>query len=109
MRRALDEQGIGVDGVVTAPGVATGTALIFVDREGHNQIGVAPGANHRLTVDMARRGEDALAWAEVVLCQLGGPVPVVRWALEAARRHAATTVLSQAPVQDQSDARLDQW
>ena len=46
--------GIGIEGLVTAPGVATGTALIFVDREGHNQIGVAPGANHRLTVEMAR-------------------------------------------------------
>src|SRR6266850_8313765 len=55
IRRGLLEQGIGVDGLVTTPDAATGTALIFVDREGHNQIGVAPGANHRLTVDMARR------------------------------------------------------
>ena len=106
IRRALLEQGIGVDGLVTTPDAATGTALIFVDREGQNQIGVAPGANHQLTVEMARRGEDAIAWAEVVLCQMEVPVPVVRWALETARRHGVTTVLNPAPVQELSDDLL---
>jgi len=106
MRRALDEQGIGVDGVVTAPGVATGTALIFVDREGHNQIGVAPGANHRLTVEMARGGEPSIEWAQVLVSQLEVPVPVVRWALETARGHGVPTVLNPAPVQELSDELL---
>ena len=106
MRRALDEQGIGVEGVVTAPGVATGTALIFVDREGHNQIGVAPGANHRLTVEMARAGEPSIEWAQVLVSQLEVPVPVVRWALETARRHGVPTVLNPAPVQELSDELL---
>ncbi|HKX03879.1 MAG TPA: ribokinase [Methylomirabilota bacterium] len=106
MRRALDEQGIGVEGVVTAPGVASGTALIFVDREGHNQIGVAPGANHRLTVEMARAGEPSIEWAQVLVSQLEVPVPVVRWALETARRHGVPTVLNPAPVQELSDDLL---
>jgi ribokinase len=91
---------------VTAPGVATGTALIFVDREGRNQIGVAPGANHQLTVEMARAGQDAIGWAQVVVCQLEIPVPVVRWALETARGHGVTTVLNPAPVQELSDELL---
>ena len=106
MRQALDEQGIGVEGVVTAPGVATGTALIFVDRDGHNQIGVAPGANHRLTVEMARAGEPSIEWAQVLVSQLEVPVPVVRWALETARRHGVPTVLNPAPVQELSDELL---
>jgi len=106
MRRALDEQGIGVEGVVTAPRVASGTALIFVDREGHNQIGVAPGANHRLTVEMARAGEPSIEWAQVLVSQLEVPVPVVRWALETARRHGVPTVLNPAPVQELSDELL---
>jgi ribokinase len=106
IRRALLEQGIGVDGLVTTPEAATGTALIFVDPEGRNQIGVAPGANHRLTVEMASRAEDAVAWAEVALCQMEVPVPVVRWALETARRHGVTTVLNPAPVQELSDELL---
>jgi ribokinase len=106
IRRALADQGIGVEGLVTVPGAATGTALIFVDREGRNQIGVAPGANHQLTVEMARGSEDAIAWAQVVVTQLEVPVPVVRWALETARRHAVPTVLNPAPVQELSDELL---
>lgn len=106
IRRALRAQGIGVDGIATSSDAATGTALIFVDREGRNQIGVAPGANHRLTVEMARAGEDAIGWAEVLVSQLEVPVPVVRWALETARRHGVPTVLNPAPVQELSDELL---
>ena len=106
IRRGLAEEGIGVDGIVTSSEAATGTALIFVDREGRNQIGVAPGANHRLTVEMARAGEEAIAWAQVVVTQLEVPVPVVRWALETARRHGIPTVLNPAPVQELSDELL---
>ena len=106
MRRGLAEEGIGVEGLLTVPGVATGTALIFVDREGHNQIGVAPGANHRLTVEMARAGEESIGWGQVLVTQLEVPVPVVRWALETARRHGVPTVLNPAPVQELSDELL---
>jgi ribokinase len=106
IRRALGEQGVGVEGIATSSEAATGTALIFVDREGRNQIGVAPGANHRLTVEMARAGEDAIAWAQVVVSQLEVPMPVVRWALETARRHGVPTVLNPAPVQELSDELL---
>jgi ribokinase len=95
-----------MDDVVTTSEAATGTALIFVDREGRNQIGVAPGANHCLTVEMARRGEPAIAWSQVLVSQLEVPVPVVRWALETARRHGVPTVLNPAPVQELSDEML---
>ena len=107
IRDALAAQGIGVDALVTSSEAATGTALIFVDREGRNQIGVAPGANHRLTVEAARGGEAAIAWAQVLVSQLEVPVPAVRWALETARRHGVPTVLNPAPVQELSDELLE--
>ena len=100
IRDALGREGIGVDGVMAADGVATGTALIVVDAEGRNQIAVAPGANRALTVaHLGARGED-FAWADVVVCQLETPLPTVRAALEAARRSGAATVLNPAPVPD---------
>lgn len=98
IRAALAAEGIGVAGLVTLPGVATGTALIAVDREGRNQIAVAPGANRRLTVEhLSARAED-LAWAEIVLCQLETPLDTVAWALGEARRQGVPTVLNPAPV-----------
>jgi len=98
IRDGLAREGIGVEGVSTVSDAHTGTALIAVDAEGRNQIGVAPGANHRLTVDMVRAHEDVIAWAEVVLCQIEIPLPTVRWALEAARRRGVRTMLNPAPM-----------
>ena len=105
-RERLDAAGIDVTGIVPVPDAATGTALIFVDAEGRNQIGVAPGANHRLTVEMLRPYEGAIAWADVVVCQLETPLPVVRWALEEAHRHGVRAILNPAPVRELPDDLL---
>ncbi len=95
----LAAAGIDVAGLCASAETATGTAIIMVDAQGRNQIAVAPGANHRLTVEMVAPYKDSIAWAEVVGCQLETPLPVVRWALGEARRHGVTTVLNPAPVQ----------
>jgi ribokinase len=100
IRARLDAEGIDVRGLITVDAAATGTALIFVDADGHNQIGVAPGANHALEVAALAAHADALAWAQVVVCQLEVPLPVVRWALETARRAGARTVLNPAPARE---------
>ena len=96
---SLGAAGIDVSGLIAAPDAATGTALIMVDVQGRNQIAVAPGANHRLTVEMVVPHAQGIAWADVVACQLETPLPVVRWALAEARRQGVTTVLNPAPVQ----------
>jgi ribokinase len=104
--RRLDDERIGVEGVAVLPGEATGTAVILVDREGRNAIGVSSGANGRLTADMVRAREADIAWAEVLVCQLETPLPAVRWALEAARRRGVATVLNPAPAQPLDDGTL---
>ena len=102
----LHRLGIATDGLVRVDDVATGTALIFVDAHGTNQIGVAPGANHRLTVDMASPHAALIRGADVVLCQLEIPAPVVRWALAEARRHGVPTILNPAPMRELDDELL---
>jgi len=48
---------------MAVPEAATGTALILVDPDGQNEIGVALGANGRLTVDNGSAHEKAsVAW-----------------------------------------------
>jgi ribokinase len=96
---SLAAAGIGVDGLLLSREAATGTALIMVDAQGRNQIAVAPGANHRLTVEMVAPFAESIAWADVVACQLETPLPVVRWALGEARRRNIVTILNPAPVQ----------
>ena len=99
IREALVARGIDAEGVLRTADAPTGTALIMVDGEGRNLIGVAPGANHKLTVDMVRPFEAMIEWADVVLCQLEVPLAVVLWALLAAQRHGVRTILNPAPYQ----------
>ena len=100
VREALAAEGIGVDALATVEGPATGTALIMVDREGRNQIAVAPGANRSLTVaDVERRAAD-FAWAEVVVCSLEVPLAAIRRALQIARAARVTTIVNPAPFPD---------
>jgi ribokinase len=94
---ALAEAGLPPEPIERTTEVPTGVALISVDAEGRNQIAVAPGANHRLTPDHARRHRDLIARADVVLLQLETPIDTVRWALEEARRLGKRTVLNPAP------------
>jgi ribokinase len=98
VRAALTAEGIGTDGVATDTAVATGTALILVDREGRNQIAVAPGANRALTVEHTRARGDDFAWAEIVVASCEVPLDSVRCALELARRRGIPTILNPAPV-----------
>jgi ribokinase len=100
VRAALAGEGIGVDALATVAGPATGTALIVVDRDGRNQIAVAPGANRALTAADVERHQADVAWAEVVVCSLEVPLTAVRRALEIARSHTATTIVNPAPFPD---------
>jgi ribokinase len=106
IRTGLAAEGIGVDGLFSTPDAATGTALIVVDPAGRNQIAVAPGANHRVSVEMVAARQDDLAWAEVLLCPLELPPPTVAWALGQANARGALTIFNPAPVQPLPD---DVW
>jgi len=98
IREALAGEGVDVGGLAVTAAAATGTALIVVDREGRNQIAVAPGANRALSVEhLAARAED-FAWADVVVASLEVPLPAAAWALERARRRRAVTLLNPAPL-----------
>ena len=94
---ALAESGLPPGPIERTGETATGVALIAVDPQGRNQIAVAPGANHRLTPERARRHAHQMAGADVVLLQLETPLETVRWALAEARRLGKRTVLNPAP------------
>ncbi len=102
IRAALEKEGIGVAGVTATDRAATGTALIVVDGDGRNQIVVAPGANRWLGVEMVKRREADLDWAQVVMCQLETPIETVAWVLGEARRRGTTTLLNPAPFRDEA-------
>jgi len=97
LAQSLTEAGLPPDSLLRTADAATGVALIAVDPEGRNQIAVAPGANHRLTVERVLAHAEVLDWADVVLLQLETPIETIRWALQEARGRGKTTILNPAP------------
>ena len=96
LRAGLVAEGIGVAGLRTVPGVASGLALITVDRAGENSIAVAAGAN-----GLAGDAEVAAAFAQpcdAMVLSAEVPVAVLGAALRRARAEGVRTVLNLAPV-----------
>src|SRR6185437_13456526 len=104
-------EGLATRWLSVDPRVATGVALILVDRRGENVISVASGANARLSPDDVRTAEDAFAGARALLVQLEIPIETVRTALEIARARDIVTVLNPAPARPVPDdlLRLVDW
>ncbi len=97
LAESLAAEGLPVDLVLRTEAAATGVALIALDPDGRNQITVAPGANHCLTIGQVASHADVIEWADVVLLQLETPIETVRWVLQEARRRGKTTILNPAP------------
>ncbi|MFI5226502.1 MAG: ribokinase [Candidatus Limnocylindrales bacterium] len=98
-RAALVEAGVDTAGLITMPGEATGVALILVDDAGENLIGVASGANGRLTASHVVEAIERAGPLEgdiVLVSREIGPA-VVRAALRTARSRGARTILNPAP------------
>lgn len=97
LRESLVREGIDVRGLRTADG-PSGTATIVVDGDGENSIVVVPAANHAIAeldpADLA-----VIAAADILLCQLELPVPVVAAGFAHARASGTVTVLNPSPVQ----------
>lgn len=89
-----------------ADGVATGTAGIWVDREGRNSIVVALGANDHLAVEHVLAATNDLQSSDVVLMPMEGPIESMHAARDAARRAGACLILNPAPVHAELDATL---
>ena len=75
----------------------TGTAGIYVDAGGRNEIVVAPGANARLEPGFVESTLAALSTPSVVLAQLESPTEAIAAALRFGRERGAMTILNPAP------------
>lgn len=100
------KDGINVDYVKKDPHVATGIALIMVDKNGENSISVASGANLSLTVSDVQKAQQIIKNADVLLMQLESPIEVVEEAARIAASAGVKTILNPAPAQPLSDELL---
>jgi ribokinase len=106
--RDLAAEGINVDAVARLAGVATGVALVTVDRAGENSIAVASGANSELDAELVTSalGGRLDGAPGVVLLSHEVPDAALVAGARAAREAGWLPVLNPAPARPLADALL---
>ncbi len=93
---SLRSAGVDTGRVAVVEG-SSGTAMILVLPNGENAIVISPAANATLTPAAAAQRLEELTAGSLLLCQLEIPLETVGFALAAAKRKGATTILDPAP------------
>ena len=106
VRKQLASDNIDVEPVSVVAGESTGVALIFVNGEGENVIGIHAGANAALSTQLVANQQQRIASADALLMQLESPLESVQAAAEIAHRNNTTVVLNPAPARELSDELL---
>ncbi|HAT1621090.1 TPA: ribokinase [Raoultella planticola] len=106
VRRQLESDRIDVAPVRAVNDQSTGVALIFVNAEGENVIGIHAGANAALSVEQVEAEKTRIAGAQALLMQLESPLESVLAAAKIAHQHQTTVVLNPAPARDLPDELL---
>jgi ribokinase len=102
-----EREGIDVSHVKVCEGTSSGVALIFVDDRGENVIGVAPGANHRLTAaDIDRLPASIFRKDDVLLVSLEVPLETAIRALRRGWDAEMFTILNPAPAPSLSEPEV---
>ena len=87
-------------------GEKTGVALIFVNNEGENMIGIYSGANAHVTPEFITPLLPEIESCDMLLMQLETPQETLELAAETARKSGVKVVLNPAPARSLSDAFL---
>ncbi|VAG63341.1 ribokinase [Enterobacter hormaechei] len=106
VRKQLASDNIDIAPVSVVAGESTGVALILVNAEGENVIGIHAGANAALTTERVEAQRGIIAGAEALLMQLESPVESVLAAAKIAHENHTSVVLNPAPARVLSDELL---
>jgi ribokinase len=106
VRKQLASDNIDIAPVSVVAGESTGVALIFVNGEGENVIGIHAGANAALTTERVAEQEERIASADALLMQLESPLESVLAAAKIAHGNQTTVALNPAPARELPDELL---
>lgn len=90
-------EGINIDYINRDTNNSTAVAFIFVDAKGENAIGVASGANMKLSKTTVDDAKDVITDHKVMLLQLENPMETVRYAAKLGSEAGLPIILNPAP------------
>ncbi|MDM2735512.1 ribokinase [Citrobacter sp. Ct235] len=106
IRKQLISDNIDVEPVSVISGDSTGVALIFVNGDGENVIGIHAGANASLSPALVEAQRERIAQASALLMQLESPIESVLTAAKIAKQNNTIVALNPAPARELSDELL---
>ncbi len=106
IRKQLISDNIDVEPVSVISDDSTGVALIFVNGDGENVIGIHAGANAALSPALVEAQRERIAQASALLMQLESPIESVLTAAKIAKQNNTIVALNPAPARELSDELL---
>ena len=106
VRKQLAKDNIDIAPISVISGESTGVALIFVNGEGENVIGIHAGANAALSPALVEAQHERIAQASALLMQLESPIESVLTAAKIAHQNKTMVALNPAPARELSDELL---
>ncbi|MGO3568558.1 MAG: ribokinase [Serratia grimesii] len=106
IRKQLATDRIDTQPIEAITDSTTGVALIFVNGEGENVIGIDAGANAAVTPDYLARYQQKVVDADALLMQLESPLETVIAAAYLAKQHQTQVILNPAPARELPDELL---
>lgn len=106
VRKQLASDQIDTHPVEAIKDATTGVALIFVNAEGENVIGIDAGANNAVTPEYLDRYKQQVIEASALLMQLESPLDTVIAAAKIAKEHGTQVILNPAPACELPDELL---
>lgn len=106
VRQQLASDRIDTQPIEAIADSTTGVALIFVNADGENVIGIDAGANAAVTPDYLARYQQKIIDAEALLMQLESPLDTVIAAAQLAKQHQTQVILNPAPARELPDELL---
>lgn len=106
IRQQLSKDRIDITPVEAVAGESTGVALIFVNGEGENTIGIHAGANAAVTPERVEKHRQVITQADALLMQLESPLESVLAAARIAHASQTKVILNPAPATELSDELL---
>lgn len=100
------QDSIQTDLIATIENEKTGVALIFVNQEAENMIGIYAGANAHVTTEMISPMMHEIEESGALLMQLETPLEALEFAAEKAKKAGVKVILNPAPARELSDAFL---
>lgn len=96
-KAGLSSAGVDVSQLKESEAKTTGTAVIYVDRDGSNSIVVAAGANQECDIPYLESRSELFDWCDYVLMQMEIPMETICYAAQKAKAKGKIVILNPAP------------